>query len=222
MVNFNGTNPATCTRCPRIQRQFMQLRSSHPGYWNQPVLASGSRSSSLLIVGLAPGKHGANKTGVPFTGDSSGELLFKVLSRLGIDQQVRITNAVKCLPVQNKPSRIELRNCQKFLALELAEHAGVHHSCANKKLPKKKFVVLALGHVAHRSILRSLGLRQSHFTFSHGAVHKIEASGWLVDSYHCSRYNTQTGRLTEEMFLSAVTTAANLSFPVPADLVLSL
>ena len=215
MVNVRETNPATCTRCPRIQRQFEQLRSSHPGYWNQPVLASGNQSSPLLIVGLAPGKHGANKTGVPFTGDSSGELLFKVLSRLGIDQQVRITNAVKCLPVQNKPSRIELQNCQRFLALELAEHAKVSHSCTSRKPPKKAFVVLALGHVAHRSILRSLGLRQSHFTFSHGAVHTVREFGWLVDSYHCSRYNTQTGRLTEEMFLGAVTTAANLSSLVP-------
>ncbi len=211
MVNFRETNPATCTRCPRMQRQFKQLRSSHPGYWNQPVLASGSRSSSLLIVGLAPGKHGANKTGVPFTGDSSGELLFKVLSRLGIDRRVRITNAVKCLPVQNKPSRTELQNCQKFLASELAEHAD-----------NKEFVVLALGHVAHRSILKSLGLRQSHFTFSHGAVHKIGQTGWLVDSYHCSRYNTQTGRLTEAMFFSAVTRAAQLSSLVPADQALSL
>ena len=206
MVNFPDANPATCTRCPRLQKQFKQLRLTHPDYWNQPVLPSGCESSTLLIVGLAPGKHGANKTGVPFTGDSSGELLFKVLSRLGIERQVRITNAVKCLPVQNKPSRIELLNCQRFLATELAEHVR-----------KKEFVVLALGRVAHGSILRSMGLRQSQFAFSHGAVHEIGELGWLVDSYHCSRYNTQTGRLTENMFFSAVTRAGQLSSLLPED-----
>ena len=204
MDNFPDANPATCTRCPRLQRQFRQLRISHPDYWNRPVIANGCPSSSLLIVGLALGKHGATKTGIQFTGASSVELLFKVLSRLGIEQQVRITNAVKCLPVQNKPSRLELRNCQKFLASELAWHRR-----------KNKFVVLALGHIAHQSILRCLGFKQSRFKFSHGAVHEVDELGWLVDSYHCSRYNTQTGRLTEEMFVGAVSKAAQLSSLVP-------
>lgn len=206
MVKSPTVSPATCTRCPRLQKQFRQLRVSHPGYWNRPVLASGCQSSRLLIVGLAPGKHGANKTGIPFTGDSSGELLFKALTRLGIEREVGITNAVKCLPVQNKPSRIELGNCQKFLAAELIEHTH-----------KKEFAILALGRVAHASVLRSLDFKQSNFVFSHGAVHAIGESGWLIDSYHCSRYNTQTGRLTEEMFFDAVTRAAQLSCLVPAD-----
>jgi uracil-DNA glycosylase len=199
-------NAAACTRCPRLQRQFSKLRDSHPDYWNRPVPASGCQSSRLLIVGLAPGKHGANKTGVPFTGDSSGVLLFKVLSRLGIERQVRITNAVKCLPVKNKPSRIELQNCSRFLASEISEHTD-----------KKAYVVLALGHLAHKSILGCLNLRQSQFPFSHGAVHAISQTGELVDSYHCSRYNTQTGRLTEEMFYAAVARAAHLSCLKAAD-----
>ena len=238
MVMVSLPNPSQCKRCPRLQKQFKQLRISHPDYWNQPVLASGDKFSPLLVVGLAPGKHGANKTGIPFTGDSSGKLLLKVLSRLGIEQQVRITNAVKCLPVQNKPSRTELLNCQKFLEVELIEHAGIgdrgkddrstsQHCMQGQHIVKPKNsnmeirqgtgVILALGHVAHKSILRALGLVQNHFIFAHGAIHNLQDFGWLVDSYHCSRYNTQTGRLTEQMLFNAISNAVQLSSLAPIE-----
>ena len=193
-------NLLSCRRCPRLQKQFKTLRKSHPDYWNKPVPASGSRESKLIIVGLAPGMHGANRTGIPFTGDASGQLLFKTLCSLGIDQQVRITNVVKCLPVKNLPSSIELTNCRKYLEQELDSDAigdGV--------------VIFALGRVAHASVIKTLMLRPGKYPFAHGAVHELIDDGWLVDSYHCSRYNTQTGRLTEAMFMDAMKCAARLS-----------
>jgi uracil-DNA glycosylase family 4 len=190
----------SCRLCPRLQRQFKSLRQRYPDYWNKPVPASGDSESSLLIIGLAPGMHGANKTGVPFTGDASGELLFKTLSRLGIETQVRITNVVKCLPVKNAPNKKELDNCRRFLRAELEAHrAG------------KNDVLFALGGVAHNSILKTYGLTLSHFPFQHGAVHSFADGGCLVDSYHCSRYNTQTGRLTEGMFYQVLSKAARLA-----------
>lgn len=190
----------TCTRCPRLHRQFKKLRQSHPDYWNKPVPASGDPESSLLIVGLAPGMHGANKTGVPFTGDASGDMLFKTLSRLGIETRVRITNVVKCLPVKNAPIKRELDNCRRFLDSELEAHCT-----------RSDYVLFALGAVAHNSILKTFKHTLAKFPFKHGAVHKFADGGCLVDSYHCSRYNTQTGRLTETMFYQALSKAAELS-----------
>lgn len=190
----------SCSLCPRLRHQFKKLRQSHPDYWNKPVAASGNPDSSLLIVGLAPGMHGANKTGVPFTGDASGDLLFKTLSRLKIETRVRITNAVKCLPVQNTPDKEELDRCRRFLLAELEAHTK-----------RKNYVLFALGAVAHNSILKTFEQTLTHFPFKHGAVHEFADGGSLVDSYHCSRYNTQTGRLTETMFYQALSKAAQLA-----------
>lgn len=174
-----------------MQRQFRQLRATHPDYWNQPVPPVGAADAKLLIVGLAPGKHGANRTGVPFKGDAAGQLLYGVLDGLAITGRVRITNAVKCLPVANLPNTSEIDNCGRFLAAELTE-------------PE---VILALGGIAHRAILKARGLPQARYKFAHGATHNLERQ-LLVDSYHCSRYNTQTGRLTEAMFREVVELAA--------------
>ena len=190
----------SCKRCPRMQAQFKILRKSHPDYWNKPVEATGRLDSKLIIVGLAPGMHGANRTGIPFTGDSSGNLLFKTLNELGISDEVRITNVVKCLPVKNAPNTSELKNCQQFIEAEL-----IHQQ---ENGPR---VLFALGGVAHRSIIKLRSLRQAEFPFAHGAIHGLSPMEWLVDSYHCSRYNTQTKRLTEEMFLKSMKSAARLS-----------
>ena len=174
-----------------MQRQFRQLRQSHPDYWNRPVPPVGSPDAALLIVGLAPGMHGANRTGIPFKGDAAGLLLYGVLEALGLDGKVRITNAVKCLPVANLPNTREVDNCRRFLEAEL-ESAPV---------------VLALGGIAHRGVLKALGLPQAPWKFAHGACHE-PGPLVLIDSYHCSRYNTQTGRLTEAMFHDVVELAA--------------
>jgi len=174
-----------------MRAQFKRLRQERPEYWNRPVPPSGQAGADLLIVGLAPGMHGANKTGRAFTGDASGELLFSILDRIGITADVEITNAVKCLPPDNLPNAREVGNCQRFLEDELDGRA----------------CVLALGGVAHRAVIRAFRARQVDFPFAHGAIHEL-AGTIVVDSYHCSRYNTQTGRLTEPMFHSVVESAA--------------
>ncbi len=160
--------------------------------------ASGPRSAALLIVGLAPGLHGANRTGIPFTGDASGDLLFAVLRDLGINEAVGITNAVKCLPPDNRPNLNEVKRCQRFLTPELSDRR----------------CLLALGRIAHDAILRSFQVRQREHPFAHGVVHQVGDST-IVDSYHCSRYNTQTGRLTEPMFRSVVELAARKAGLLP-------
>ena len=153
-----------------------------------------------MIVGLAPGKHGANRTGIPFTGDASGDLLFQTLQKLDLVDRVVITNAVKCLPVQNKPSTIEINNCQRHLKPEISGHCE-----------KSDATFLALGQVAHNALLKAFGYTLSHFPFGHGAEHKLPDHISLVDSYHCSRYNTQTKRLTPTMFEKVVGNAARLA-----------
>lgn len=180
-----------CRRCPRMRAQFRRLRAEQPDYWNRPVPPAGAVGSPLLIVGLAPGLHGANRTGVPFTGDASGEVLFRTLEQAGIREAVEVTNAVKCLPPKNLPNANEINNCQAFLRQDL----------------QHRRVILALGGVAHRAVIRALGLKQRDAAFAHGAVHTL-GDIRLFDSYHCSRYNTQTGRLTEPMLLSVVESAA--------------
>lgn len=182
----------SCRKCPRLANQLKYLRDSHPDYWNQPVAASGPARASILIVGLAPGMHGANKTGLPFTGDASGDLLYQTLDALDLSRSVRITNAVKCLPVKNLPSGREVTNCSGYLAEELETH----------KL-NRSATVLALGGVAHRAVVRATGLRQVDYPFRHGAAHQLQ-DFILVNSYHCSRYNTQTGRLTASMFMDVL------------------
>ncbi|MCG5512624.1 uracil-DNA glycosylase [Ectothiorhodospira shaposhnikovii] len=190
-----------CTRCPRLVDFLTRVRARHPGYHAAPVPPFGDPEARLLIVGLAPGMHGANASGRPFTGDFAGILLYQTLFEMGFAsapesssrddglklRDCRITNAVKCLPPENKPLTPEVRACNDYLARELA-------------LLAPGSVVLALGTVAHNAVLRALGLRQSAHRFGHGHEHALGNGLMLVDSYHCSRYNTQTGRLTSEMF----------------------
>lgn len=201
-----------CSRCPRLAAFLRGLRLEHPAYWNAPVPSFGDPDARLLIVGLAPGKHGANASGRPFTGDFAGLLLYETLFKLGLasapvstaaDDDLRllgcrITNAVKCLPPQNKPTTLEVQTCNSYLSNEL------------QTLPETG-VLLALGGIAHRAILRALGFKLSQFVFGHGAVHDIGEGRRLVDSYHCSRYNTQTRRLTPDMFSDAVAKAKDLA-----------
>jgi uracil-DNA glycosylase family 4 len=199
---------ARCTRCPRLAAHLAEMRASHPEYYNLPVPPFGDPAASLLIVGLAPGAHGANATGRPFTGDHAGILLYETLHAAGLAtrpvsagrgdglalRNCRITNAVKCLPPANKPATAEIDTCNGYLAAELATLAA----------PK---AILALGAIAHRGVLRALGAKLNVYPFAHGRVHRLPSGPILVDSYHCSRYNTQTRRLTAEMFAAVVAKA---------------
>lgn len=199
---------AGCRRCPRLASFLDEVRATHPDYHAAPVPPFGDPAAPLLIVGLAPGMHGANRSGRPFTGDHAGILLYEVLHRLGLGNRpastaigdglelsgCRISNAVKCLPPANKPTPAEVRSCRPWLAAELAEG--------------KPRVVLALGRIAHDAVLDALGLRRVAYPFAHGAEHPLPAGPRLIDSYHCSRYNTQTRRLTPEMFLEVMARAA--------------
>jgi uracil-DNA glycosylase family 4 len=197
---------ADCRACPRLASFLDEVRTREPGYYARPVPAFGDMSADLLIVGLAPGMHGANRTGRPFTGDYAGILLYQTLHKFGYANHIgsadpndglvltgcRITNAVKCLPPQNKPELAEIRKCNHFLAAEVAVR------------PPR--AILALGTIAHQAMLEALGLKPRFYAFKHGAHHRIPPtpsapSGLsLHDSYHCSRYNTNTKRLTESMF----------------------
>src|SRR5690349_2389798 len=190
-----------CRRCPRLARYLEQVRDGYPAYHARPVAPFGPAKARLLIVGLAPGMHGANRTGRPFTGDFAGMLLYDTLHRYGyatrpvsVDagdglqlRDCRITNAVKCLPPANKPLPDEVRRCNGYLAAEL------------RAIPEGA-VVLALGTIAHDAVLMALDLKRSAHRFRHGARHSLPRELQLYDSYHCSRYNTQTKRLTPEMF----------------------
>ena len=198
----------SCKRCPRLAGFLDEIRIERPDYFAAPVHAFGDSDPKLLIVGLAPGMHGANRTGRPFTGDYAGILLYQTLFDLGLSNQpvsesaddplllhgVRITNAVKCLPPQNKPSTAEIKNCNGFLKTEID---ALPVSCN----------LLALGKIAHDAILRAYGLKLSSFKFAHAARHILPDQRVLLDSYHCSRYNTQTKRLTESMFREVVRAA---------------
>ena len=189
-----------CRRCPRLAHFLDEIRAKHADYYCRPVPPFGDADARLLIVGLAPGMHGANASGRPFTGDFAGILLYETLHKFGFSSapvsesaadglqliDCRITNAVKCLPPDNKPVGAEINECNAYLAAEL------------KALPADA-VVLALGGIAHRAVLKALGHRQVAFKFGHAAEHDI-GDAVLLDSYHCSRYNTNTGRLTAEMF----------------------
>ncbi len=195
-----------CALCPRLAAYRNQVREEIPGGHNDPVPAFGDLASGLLIVGLAPGRMGANRTGRPFTGDYAGDLLYPSLLKIGLAKgrydarpddglqliDTRITNAVRCLPPENKPTTVEIATCNPFLTQEIAAMEGLK-------------VVLALGLIAHKAVLRAQGLKQSHCPFKHGALHALPGGLLLANSYHCSRYNTNTGRLTEEMFLSVLT-----------------
>ncbi len=193
--------PMDCGLCPRLVELRGQCRSANPGWWNAPVPSFGDPDAWLAIIGLAPGMKGANRTGRPFTGDAAGDLLYATLFKAGLaegeylaraDDGVRlkgavILNAVKCLPPQNRTLPREEANCRPFLL------------AAIQALPNLSTFV-ALGKVAHDSLCRSFGISLSHARFAHGAVHELPGGGRLIDSYHCSRYNQNTGRLTPDMF----------------------
>lgn len=195
--------PLDCGLCPRLSAFLDDLREEEPEWWNAPVPAWGDAEAWLAIVGLAPGKHGANRTGRPFTGDYAGDLLFETLAETNFstgnyDKRVDdglqlngciIVNSVKCLPPQNKPTTEEANNCRQFLTAQLAELENLT-------------VFVALGKIAHDSFIKHLGLKLSAYKFGHMAEHNLPDGRVLIDSYHCSRYNTQTGRLTPEMFQS--------------------
>ena len=185
----------------RLASFLEEVRAEHPAYFCRPVAPFGDPAARLVIVGLAPGMHGANATGRPFTGDYAGLLLYKTLYEFGFSNRpeslgaaddlrlegARISNAVKCLPPANKPLPREIRNCNSYLAAELSV------------LPEGG-AILALGRIAHDAVLRALALRAREHAFAHGAVHALPRGARLFDSYHCSRYNANTGRITPPMF----------------------
>ena len=190
-----------CVDCPRLASHLAHVRERYASYFARPVPPFGDPRARLLIVGLAPGMHGANRSGRPFTGDHAGILLYQTLHKFGyasgpesvsaddglVLSNCRITNAVKCLPPENKPTTGEVNVCNRFLQTELA---GLTPGS----------VVLALGLIAHKSVVKALGLRQADYVFAHNARHPLPNDMHLLDSYHCSRYNTQTKRLTTAMF----------------------
>ncbi len=201
-----GREPGVdCPLCPRLVAYRQSARSAEPAWHNAPVATFGPAAAKLLIVGLAPGLRGANRTGRPFTGDFAGDLLYATLLEFGFaegDYRARaddglrlkdcaISNAVRCAPPQNKPTPQEINNCRRFLAAAIADRIDLR-------------AIVALGRVAHELILRAMGAKPSAFRFRHGTEHKLmPPSGaplGLFDSYHCSRYNTNTGLLTPQMF----------------------
>lgn len=194
-----------CARCQRLAAMRAGNRSRFPDWHNAPVPPFGELSSPLLVVGLAPGLKGANRTGRPFTGDYAGDLLYSTLIKYGFAKGVyaarpddglrlcgcRITNAVRCVPPENKPTGAEVAACRIYLADEIGALHGLR-------------CILALGRVAHGAVLAALGRKISAFPFAHGAFHDLGGGRMLADSYHCSRYNTNTRRLTTEMFETVV------------------
>jgi uracil-DNA glycosylase family 4 len=200
--------PPDCTLCPRLAAFRAANREAYPDFHNAPVSSFGPPDAELLIVGLAPGLKGANRTGRPFTGDYAGDLLYRTLLDCGLaagsyDRRpddglklvnCRVTNAVRCVPPENKPTPAEARTCRRFLEAEIGSLTALR-------------VILALGRVAHDAVVAAAGGRPSAFRFAHGAAHELPNGLRLVDSYHCSRYNTQTGVLTPAMFREAVGTA---------------
>jgi uracil-DNA glycosylase family 4 len=199
-----------CRRCSRLAAFLADVRSANPTYWCKPVPPFGESAARLVIVGLAPGMHGANASGRAFTGDHAGILLYDTLHRFGFATRpvatargdglrltgCRITNAVKCLPPDNKPTPAEVRACNDYLAADL------------RTVPEGG-VIVALGRIAHEATVRALRLRAADFPFAHGAAHALAGGRLFIDSYHCSRYNTNTGRLTADMFRAVFQRAAS-------------
>jgi uracil-DNA glycosylase family 4 len=196
-----GQPGADCALCPRLVAFRQDNQAAFPDFHNAPVPSFGPPDAALLIVGLAPGLKGANRTGRPFTGDYAGDLLYPTLIQFGLAQgsfgrspddglvlsNCRITNAVRCVPPQNKPTPAEIKTCNRFLAQEIASLTRLS-------------AILALGAIAHGAVLSALEQRKSAFKFGHGALHTLPNGLVFADSYHCSRYNTNTKRLTPEMF----------------------
>src|SRR4051812_30833798 len=201
----------TCTACPRLANFLDEVRLKHPGYYSAPVAPFGDANARVIVVGLAPGLHGANASGRPFTGDHAGILLYSTLHRFGFASapistskddglrliNCRITNSVKCVPPQNKPLPVEINTCNRYLRAELGRLSA-------------PTVMLALGSIAHNAILRALALKPRDYKFGHAAEYALETGHVLLDSYHCSRYNTQTRRLTSEMFENVFARARTL------------
>lgn len=208
---MNTIFDASCRRCARLAAFLEAVRRDNPDYHCRPVAPFGDPRARLLIVGLAPGMHGANRTGRPFTGDHAGILLYATLFKFGLAsapesldagdgltlEGVRITNSVKCLPPANKPLPLEIRVCNAYLEAELAQSPEVR-------------VILALGTIAHQAVLRAVQRKAGEVKFAHGAEHALPGGRVLLDSYHCSRYNTQTRRLTAQMFETVVARALAL------------
>jgi len=206
--------PRDCPLCPRLVALRQDLRGEHPEWWNAPVPAFGDRDAWLAIVGLAPGMRGANRTGRPFTGDYAGDLLFSTLLKFGLAsgeyradphdglrlKGVIILNSVKCLPPQNKPEPSEIRNCRNYLEAGLAVLPGVR-------------VLIGLGQIGHVAACRALGMPPSATRFGHGAENVAPDGRILLSSYHCSRYNQNTGRLDQAMFESVFERATALRCP---------
>lgn len=197
----NPDPPRDCPRCPRLVAYRERLGVEHPDWWNAPVEGWGDPAAWLLVVGLAPGVQGANRTGRPFTGDYAGDLLYATLEKFGFTEGmyerraddglrlngVFIANAAACVPPENKPLPVEVHNCRPFLEARIAS------------LPNLRAIV-ALGTISHQSTVKALGGKLPKHKFGHAAVHKMRTGVTLFDSYHCSRYNTNTGKLTTEMF----------------------
>ena len=217
---MSGAYDVNCRRCARLATFLDAVHREEPQYFCKPVPPFGDASAQLLIVGLAPGKHGANRTGRPFTGDHAGILLYRSLFDAGLAskaesvssedglelKRARIANAVKCVPPQNKPLPAEVRTCNAYLAAEMRELGSVR-------------VFLALGRVAHEAVLLAQGLPRGRYAFAHGREHRLSDAHTMIDSYHCSRYNTQTRRLTTPMFRAVLARACALAgLAVPATL----
>lgn len=200
MASFQ--NPSRdCSFCPRLEAFRSENRNIFPDKFNAPVPAFGNLDTNLLVVGLAPGLKGANFSGRPFTGDYAGDLLYATLIKFGFAKGLygaraddtlelvncRITNAVRCVPPENKPTGDEMKKCLPFLNKEI------------EAMPNLK-VILSLGKISHDAVLRARGEKLSAHKFAHAAIHPLERSLTLIDSYHCSRYNTNTGRLNQKMF----------------------
>lgn len=203
--------PPDCPLCPRLAGLREELRRDHPEWWNAPVASWGDPRAWLAIVGLAPGMKGANRTGRPFTGDDAGRFLFAALAEAGLSrgryderaddglklEGAIVLNAVKCVPPRNRPTGAETATCRRFLAAQLAALPDVR-------------VIIALGRIAHDSVLRVHELPLARHRFAHGAGHALPGGRRLIDSYHCSRQNTRTGKLTPEMFAAVFARAQSL------------
>jgi uracil-DNA glycosylase family 4 len=215
-MRFESPTPATeaprdCPLCPRLVAYRHELRAEHPDWWNAPVPNFGDPDAWLAICGLAPGKQGANRTGRPFTGDHAGHLLFATLRKFGLAEGgyserpddglrlrgVAIVNSVKCVPPQNKPLPAEIASCRTWFEPSLAALA-------------KARVLVALGQIGHQAAVRAAGGRQAEYRFGHLAEHRLPDGRILIDSYHCSRYNQNTGRLTAQMFEAVFARALEL------------
>ena len=206
MVHFVEVNEVqapdhNCALCPRLKDFREANKAAYPSFFNAPVPSFGSLDARVLIVGLAPGLKGANQTGRPFTGDYAGDLLYETLVDFGFAEgtydkrrddglallDCRITNAVRCVPPENKPIGAEVRNCAPFLIADLGAMAKLE-------------IILSLGSLSHGAVLSALGCKKSAYRFAHEAFHELPSGLTLANSYHCSRYNTNTRRLTTEMF----------------------